>query len=104
MRTDIELAGLVRDAALATAGVAGLGHGSLSEAATYWLGEKVVGVKVDAGHVEVHVVAAYPSGFPLPELATRLRKRIEPLIHRRTLDLVVDDLVAEDPSTGGVST
>lgn len=104
LRADMDLARLVRDAALSTPGVAGIGHGTLSEAATYGLGEKVVGVKVDAGRVEVHVVAAYPSGFPLPDLVARLRQRIEPMVPGRTLNLVIEDLLTEVSRPRGVTT
>jgi hypothetical protein len=95
--TSLELARQVRRLALETEGVAAIGEGRLAEVATRWLGEKVLGVAVDETSIEVHVVARYPSGFPVADLAERLRNKVEPLLGGRRVDVVVDDMVmAED--------
>ena len=100
-QADLALAHRIKQAALETQGVATISAGRWAEAATRWLGEKVVGVAVDEASVEVHVVARYPSGFPVAGLAERLRNNLEPLAGGRRLDVVVDDLVvAEDDATG----
>ena len=88
-QTDLSLAQQMKQAAVSA--------GRLAEVATRWLGEKVVGVAVDKTTVEVHIVARYPDGFPLANLAERLRNNLEPLAGGKQLDVVVDDLmVAED--------
>ena len=92
-QADLALAHRIKQAALDTEGVATISAGRLAEVATRWLGEKVVGVAVDEASVEVHVVARYPSGFPIADLAKRLRDNVEPLAGGRRLDVVVDDLV-----------
>ncbi|MFH0915575.1 MAG: hypothetical protein V1912_03910 [bacterium] len=100
-RADLALAHQIKQLALGTEGVATISGGRRAEAATRWLGEKVVGVAVNQANVEVHVVARYPGGFPIPELAERLRSTLEPLAVGRRLDVVVDDLVmAEDDAAG----
>lgn len=96
-QADLSLAHQIKQAALETEGVATISGGRWAEVATRWVGEKVVGVAVDQASVEVHVVARYPSGFPIANLAKRLRNNLEPLAGGRRLDVVVDDLVmAED--------
>jgi hypothetical protein len=92
-QADLSLAQQIKQAALETKGVATISGGRLAEVATRWVGEKVVGVAVDEASVEVHIVARYPSGFPIANLATRLRNNLEPLAGGRRLDVVVDDLV-----------
>ena len=100
-QADLALAHHIRQAALETEGVATINAGRWAEVATRWLGEKVVGVAVDEASVEVHVVARYPSGFPIADLAERLRNNLEPLAGGRRLDVVVDDLVmAQDDAPG----
>ena len=100
-QADLALAQQMKQAALETEGVATVSAGRWAEVATRWLGEKVVGVAVDEASVEVHVVARYPSGFPIADLAKRLRDNVEPLAGGRRLDVVVDDLVmAADDATG----
>jgi hypothetical protein len=96
-QADLALAHHIKQAALETEGVATISGGRWAEVATRWLGEKVVGVAVDETSVELHVVARYPNGFPIADLAERLRNNVEPLAGGRRLDVVVDDLVmAED--------
>ena len=92
-QADLALAHQIKQATLETQGVATISAGRLAEVATRWVGEKVVGVAVDETSVEVHVVARYPSGFPIADLAERLRDNVEPLAGGRRLDVIVDDLV-----------
>lgn len=70
-----------------------LGTGRYAEAATYGPGEKFVGVVVGDDAIEVHVVAAYPSGTPIPELASRVRERATRLARSKQVNVVVDDLM-----------
>lgn len=77
-----------------------MGRGRLSEAATYWIDRKVVGVVVEAERLELHVVAHYPHGFPLAELTRRLRERLEPVAEGRTIDIVVDDALLSQEGEG----
>ena len=98
--TYLALARRIRQSALDTEGVAAISKGGPTEVATRWVGEKVVGVRVSKARVEVHVVARYPSGFPIAALAQRLRDNLEPLLGGRRLDVVVDDLaMAQDDAT-----
>jgi hypothetical protein len=92
-QADLSLAHQIKQAALETKGVATISAGRWAEVATRWLGEKVVGVAVDQISVEVHIVARYPTGLPVADLAERLRNNLEPLAGGRRLDVVVDDLV-----------
>ena len=100
-QADLALAHHIKQAVLGTEGVASISGGRWAEVATRWLGEKVVGVAVDETSVEVHVVARYPNGVPIADLAERLRNNVEPLAGGRRLDVVVDDLVmaADDAAT-----
>ena len=100
-QADLALAHQIKQATLETQGVATISAGRWAEVATRWVGEKVVGVAVDEASVEVHIVARYPSGFPVADLAERLRNNLEPLAGGRRLDVVVDDLVmAADDAVG----
>ena len=72
-----------------------MGAGRYVEAATYGAKEKVLGVMMRPGEVEVHVVADYPlpqEVGSLPELAERVRDRVVPKARGRTVAIVVDDL------------
>ena len=84
-------------------GMDSMGAGRYVEAATYGAGEKVLGVVIRPGEVEVHIVADYPlpQGVDsLPELAERIRGRVVPHARERTVAIVVDDLFerADDAS------
>jgi hypothetical protein len=90
-------------AALSTDGVHSMGTGRYVEAATYGAGERILGVAVHPGEVEVHVVAGYPlprEVGSLPELAERVRERVVPQARGRTVAVVVDDIFekADDAS------
>ena len=89
---DALLAERVRGVVLATPGVAGMGHGRLAEAATYWVGRKIMGVVVRPDELEVHVVARYPEAFPLAKLDRHLRERLRPLAGERLTNIVIEDL------------
>jgi hypothetical protein len=72
-----------------------MGSGCLAEAATYWVGRKIVGVVVRPDALEVHVVARYPEGFPLANLDRHLRERLEPLARDRLVNIVIEDLTTD---------
>lgn len=95
----IELARAASEAALATEGVYSLGAGRYAEAATYGANEKVSGVVVKPGEIEVHIVAGYPLAKPIPELSESVRERISSRAEGRRVTVVVEDLeVAGDES------
>lgn len=97
----LDIARAVSDSALATEGVHSLGGGTFVEAATYGPGgEKVSGVVVKAGEVEVHVVAKYPPERPLPALAATVRERATPFAKGRSTNVVIEDLAAEAGGRG----
>jgi len=84
-------------AALATEGVHAMGRGRYVEAATYEGAEKVSGVIVRPGELEIHVVARYPLPRPIPEIAESIRARVAPEAGGRRTTVVVEDLeVAAD--------
>jgi len=91
-----ELADLVRAAALSVAGVARMHAGQFGEVATYLVGRRVVGVRLRADHVEVHVVLT--SGTPLLSIATSIRARVAPLVGR-PVNVTVEDLLDPRPNT-----
>jgi NADH dehydrogenase FAD-containing subunit len=71
--------------------VARLSAGSVgAEVATYLPGRRVRGVLVDAGTVEVHVVARWPA--VLPEVGTAVRAAAAPLVGGRAIEVVIEDL------------
>lgn len=93
---DLSLARAVAKAALATEGIHSLGAGRFVEAATYGAGEKVSGVVVSPGGVEVHVVARYPLATTVPDLAKSVRGRVAPITEGRELTVVVEDVEVVD--------
>ena len=103
MNEELRLAAAATAAALSTDGVHSMGAGRYVEAATYGAGEKVLGVVIRPGEVEVHVVADYPlpqEADSLAGLAERIRERVIPQARERTVAIVVDDLFerADDAS------
>ena len=75
-------------AALSTEGVHSMGAGRYVEAATYGAGEKVLGVVIRPGEVEVDIVADYPlpqEADSLAGLAERIRERVGPQARERTV-------------------
>ncbi len=92
MDNELRLAATIAVAALATEGVSRLGSGIYAEAATYGAGEKVEGVVVKPGEVEVHVVLSYPLLAPVPELAEEVKQNVNPLAKGREVMVVVEDI------------
>lgn len=92
---DLLLARSVSTAVLATEGVHSLGSGRYVEAATYGGGEKVTGVVVSPGEIEVHVIARYPLTVPIPSLGERIREKIASTAGGRVTTVVFDDLALE---------
>lgn len=98
MADEISLAKAVSEAALSTPGVHSLGTGRYAEAATYGVGEKVLGVVVRPGEVEVHVVARYPlekEAGSVMGLADMVRERTARQAGGRKVTVVVEDIVEE---------
>lgn len=79
-------------AALATEGVHAMGRGRYVEAATYDGPEKVSGVVVNPGEVEVHIVVRWPLPKPIPEIAENIIERVAPQAGGRKTMVMVDDL------------
>lgn len=69
-----------------------MGRGRYVEAATYEGNEKVAGVVVDPGEVEVHIVASYPLPKPIPEITRNIMERVAPQAGDRRIVVVVEDL------------
>lgn len=80
----------VAAAAAACPGVVRLASGSPVEVATYLPGQRVHGVRIRDGVVEVHIVATL--GQNLPELAETVRAAVEGAAPDHTVDVYVDDL------------
>ena len=76
-------------------GVAALGTGRFAEAATYEGGEKVTGVVVKDGEVEVHVILSYPLPKPVPQIAGEVAERVSSDTGGRRATVVVEDLEVE---------
>ncbi|MDQ3375531.1 MAG: hypothetical protein M3533_01380 [Actinomycetota bacterium] len=92
MATEIQLARAASVAALATEGVHAMGRGRYVEAATYDGPEKVSGVVVNPGEVEVHIVVRWPLPRPIPEIAGSIIERVAPQTGGRKTMVMVDDL------------
>jgi len=86
-----ELARRVADRAAAVRGVARLGGGGLGAAATYAPGQRIDGVRVHQGSVEIHITAARTSQS-LPMVAQAVRDAVRPLTDGLAIDAFVDDL------------
>ena len=95
--TYLALARQIRQAALDTEGVASISKGRSHEVATRWLGEKVLGVAVNQADVELHVVAQYPSGFPVAD-----RRNITTGLRARRASAPIEDGVTPPPGQGPV--
>ena len=92
MSDGIQLARAAVEAALATEGVHSMGRGRYAEAATYEGSEKVSGVVVGPGDLEIHIVARYPLPRPIPEITENIRERVAPQAGGRRIRVVVEDL------------
>lgn len=75
---------------LACPAVAGLSGGPYGAAATYLVGRKVAGVRINPDTVEVHVVSRF--GPTVGELAEQIRAALAGRVLGRTVDIVVEDL------------
>jgi hypothetical protein len=73
-----------------------MGRGRYVEAATYEGGEKVSGVVVRPGELEVHIVARHPLSRPIPEIAGDIMERVAPQAGDRKIVVVVEDLEETD--------
>ncbi|MCA3748040.1 MAG: hypothetical protein IN808_02745 [Rubrobacter sp.] len=91
----LQLARAASRAALAVEGVAALGTGRFAEAATYEGGEKVTGVVVKDGEVEVHVILSYPLTRPVPQIAEEIAEKVSSGTGGRRATVVVEDLEVE---------
>ena len=91
-----DLARSIADAATQVSGVAGLTGGPGVEVATLFAGGKVVGLRLGDDQVEVHLIA---DRVPLPpvaqEAAAAVRRVLAAFGDRRSVQVVVDDVVAE---------
>lgn len=65
----------LRDIALATDGVAGMGGGILGEVGTYLPGQRVGGVRIKADRIEIHVVLH--ADAPVRRTVDLLSERLE---------------------------
>lgn len=86
----------VAAAAASCPGVARLSRGMGTEVATYLPDRRVHGVRMRDEAVDVHVVAEV--GVVLPELASRIRSAVAPLVEGRPVDVHVDDLDVDPPA------
>ncbi|TMS00830.1 Asp23/Gls24 family envelope stress response protein [Nonomuraea basaltis] len=86
-----EAARLIAARVRACPGVAGLSGGPFGTVATYLPGERLVGVSVDDGEVEIAVVATMDR--PLPETADEVRRAVADLAGDRLVNVRIDDIV-----------
>lgn len=89
--SDVELADTVAAAALAVSGVAGLHGGEFGEIATYLPGRKVLGVRIDDRHCDIHISAEYPSD--VNGVADGVRAAVEKLVPV-SVSVTVEDIIA----------
>ena len=94
--TDLDVRVVARVVA-ACPDVAGLSGGVFGEAATYLPGDRVVGVREDAGGVEVRIVAYW--GRPLPQIAEQVRKAVRAYAGSAPVAVAIDDI--ETPAEPG---
>ncbi len=86
-------------AAIATAveacpNVVAMSGGAMGTVATYLPGRRIVGVRIDDGAVEIHVVGRWD--VPISTLAAEIRAAVDPLLDQTgKIEVVVEDL--EDP-------
>lgn len=94
-----QLADAVAAAVRAHPAVADLDGGPFGTIACYLPGRRVVGVRIrEPGEpVEVSVVARL--GIPLPQLATELRRMIAAVVGSRVIDLTINDVITDDPTS-----
>jgi len=88
---------LIATAVKSCPGVARLHGGVFGEVATYLPGRRVVGVQVGEQRVAVHFVARLDR--PVREVADGVRGAVTPLAHGMPVDVIVEDVAAEDDAT-----
>ncbi|MEJ7816859.1 MAG: hypothetical protein WKF53_16950 [Rubrobacter sp.] len=76
MNEELRLAAAAAAAALSTDGVHSMGAGRYVEDATYGAGEKVLGVVMRPGEVEVHVVADVRRGEAMGTVKSNLQENV----------------------------
>ncbi len=96
--TDLDVRVVARVVA-ACPDVAGLSGGVFGEAATYLPGDRVVGVREDAGGVEVRIVAYW--GRPLPQIAEQVRKAVRAYAGSVPVTVAIDDIGTHSASSSG---
>lgn len=90
---NFELAEAIAQAALATPGVHSMGKGRRPDVSAQGTRRKYRGVVVTASEVSIHIVAEAPKGLPIPDLAERVRRRVEPIVSGGSINVVVEDIV-----------
>ena len=93
---DLDPAALVR-LVLSCPGVVAMHGGFSGEAATYLPGRRVVGVRILADSVEVHVVSRWP--LPAGELAAQIWASTAAAVGGRRVDVVIGDVLMPEPGT-----
>ncbi|SEM72283.1 Asp23/Gls24 family envelope stress response protein [Nonomuraea pusilla] len=83
----------IAERAAACPGVVRLSGGPFGTVATYLPGERLVGVSVGDGAVEIAIVAT--TGRPLAETADEVRRAVADLAGGRRVDVRIDDVVEE---------
>ena len=91
---DLDPAALVR-LVLSCPAVVAMHGGFAGEAATYLPGRRVVGVRILADSVEVHVVSRWP--LAARELAAQIWVRTAAAVGDRRVDVVVGDVLMPEP-------
>jgi hypothetical protein len=85
-----ENAELIAAAVGAVPGVASLSGGRLGGVGTYLPGRRVTGVVTRDDEIEVHVIGRY--GTPVTEIASEVRRAVEPFAGDRTVHVIIEDL------------
>lgn len=93
---EFEVADTVAAATSAVSGVAGLHGGEFGEIATYLPGRKVLGVRIDDQHCDIHITAEYPSD--VNGVARGVRDAVSPLVTVPVSVTVEDIVYPERPS------
>lgn len=88
----VDLAERVADRVLAAPGVSELHGGMFGEVATYLPGRRLMGVRVDSEHVDVHVVMEW--GHDVRELATGVRSAVAEVAPDHQVSVTVEDVAA----------
>lgn len=77
--------------------VVDLDGGPFGVVASYLPGRRVVGVRIAEPLDPVEVSVVVRLGIPLPRLATELRRVISAVTGPRAIDLIVNDVIVDDP-------